>query len=74
MTRRAGLIVASIAVLTSIVLPLTPLLGSYGIYLLTLVAIYGIVASGLTLFRAMPGNYPSGRRRSMAWAPMRRRT
>jgi branched-chain amino acid transport system permease protein len=60
MTRRAGVIVAAIAVLAAIVLPLTPLLGSYGIYLLTLVAIYGIVASGLTLFMGYAGQLSVG--------------
>lgn len=43
-----------------LIAPLTGLLGSYSIYIMTLIAIYGCVATGLTLFMGYTGQISIG--------------
>lgn len=52
--------ILALCLLAACLLPLSGLLGRYGLYLMTLIGIYGIAATGLTLFMGYTGQLSIG--------------
>jgi branched-chain amino acid transport system permease protein len=57
---RVATLALAICVVGAALLPVSGLLGRYGLYLMTLIAIYGIAATGLTLFMGYTGQLSIG--------------